>query len=358
MKKFLPGYIGLTRFHPLLLILLSLALLTKWDCPGKGPGINDTVHVINGFVQATTFNIKFYLPENSALTDEKLEIEVRNRLNSIDLALSVYNNGSDISRFNRFRGAGWCAVSSETASVVLEAQRISDLSGGAFDITIAPLVEIWGFGVSPSGAVPPERYIKKAKNITGYNNLEVRFTPPAFLKKIPGLSINLSAIAQGYTVDSLAIILDKAGITSYMAEIGGEIKAKGRKPDGSPWRIGIAAPVKGRREIQLALELINTAVSTSGDYENYFEKNGKRYTHTINPKTGYPITHNLASVTVLHDSCMRADALATAINVLGPDEGYSLALKENLAVFMIIHNGEKFKEKMTPQFEKISTFRR
>jgi thiamine biosynthesis lipoprotein len=347
-------YSGYDKVKHQLLIALSLLLLINWDCAKHSPEAVGTFNVISGFVQATTFSIKLYLPDDTKLTREELEVKIRNRLREIDYMMSVYNNDSEISRFNRSRKNGWFGVSPETAYVFDESLKISRLSDGAFDITIAPLVNLWGFGSSgTANSLPDMANIEKAKKITGYKNLEVRLYPPALSKKIPELYCTLSAVAQGYSVDDISLLLDKNGISSYMVEIGGEIKAKGMKPDRTPWRIGIAAPRKGQKKIQLAINLNNKAVSTSGDYQNYFEKNGKRYSHTIDPKTGYPITHGLTSVTVINGSCIYADAMATAIDVLGPVEGYNLAIKENLAVYMITHSGDKLETKMTPGFKAL-----
>ncbi len=335
-------------------VFLALMLLPGLVCSRNAPETAGTYSVIDGYATGTSYGIKLFLPDDAKISRDELNARIRNRLREIEYMMSIFINDSEISRFNRYQGTGWFGVSAETAYVADESLKISRLSGGAFDITIAPLINIWGFG--PSGdrkSVPDPALIAKARRMTGFENIAVRLSPPALSKKMPGLICSLSAIAQGYASDDIGLLLDRLGVSSYMVEIGGEIKARGRKPGGSPWRIGIAAPEKGQNNIQLALELDNKSVSTSGDYQNYFEKNGKRYSHTIDPKTGYPITHGLASVTVVHESCMHADAMATAINVLGPDEGYNLAVKENLPVYLIIHDGGKFKEKMTPQFEKL-----
>lgn len=336
------------------LILLAVITLTVWDCAKSSPKTSNALTVISGYATGSSYGIKLFLPVGTKLTQKELEARIRNRLREIEYMMSVFINDSEISRFNRYQGTGWFSVSGETAYVADESLKVSRLSGGAFDITIAPLLNIWGFGITvPVNSLPVPALIAKMKKITGFNNLGVRLSPPALSKKMPGLCCSFSAVAQGYAVDDIALLLDKTGISSYMVEIGGEIKAKGRKPDDSLWRIGVAAPEKDQKKIQLALPLDNTAVSTSGDYQNYFEKNGRRYSHTIDPKTGYPITHSLASVTVIHPSCMHADAMATAIDVLGPDKGYDLALKEKLPVYLIIHDSGKFKEKMTPEFEAI-----
>jgi thiamine biosynthesis lipoprotein len=164
--------------------------------------------------------------------------------------------------------------------------------------------------------------------------------------------VDLSAIAKGFAVDEIARLLDERQIPSYLVEIGGELRARGSKPDGSPWKVAIERPLPGERSIQAVMALHDNAIATSGDYRNYVEKGGKRYSHTINPRTGRPITHGLASVSIIASSAMRADALATAIMVMGPEEGYRLALREGLAAQLIIRTEGRFQAQATPQFER------
>ena len=166
--------------------------------------------------------------------------------------------------------------------------------------------------------------------------------------------VDLSAIAKGFAVDEIARLLDGRHIQSYLVEIGGELRARGSKADGSPWKVAIEQPKPGERSVQNIVVLRNLAIATSGDYRNYVEEDGKRYSHTINPRTGRPIAHGLASVTVIADSAMGADALATAIMVMGPEEGYQLAVDEALAVQLIVRSGDQFRVLATPRFEGYS----
>jgi len=175
--------------------------------------------------------------------------------------------------------------------------------------------------------------------------------PPSIKKDIPGLYCDLSAIAKGFGVDKAAEYLESKNYKNYIVEIGGEVRTGGMKHNRF-WRVGIASP-NGGSSIEKVIELKDASMATSGDYHNYFEKNGIRYSHTIDPAAGRPITHKLASVSVLHKFCCTADAYATAINVMGPEKGYEWAVKENLPVLLIIHDrGNRFVEKMTPQFKK------
>jgi thiamine biosynthesis lipoprotein len=235
--------------------------------------------------------------------------------------------------------------------VVREALRISEASGGAFDVTVGPLVNLWGFGPEDRPRrVPDERAIEERRAAVGYRKLAVRMSPPAVKKDAPELSCDLSALAKGYGVDTVAEYLDACGMRNYMVEVGGEVRAKGKNGQGIPWRIGVERP-GGPGGLLKVIRISGHALATSGDYRNYFEEDGVRYSHTIDPRTGRPIAHALGSVTVIHRSCMVADGMATAINVLGPQAGYDLAVRQKLPVLMVVREGDGFTETMTPWFE-------
>jgi thiamine biosynthesis lipoprotein len=238
-------------------------------------------------------------------------------------------------------------------TVIRSGLEISRKSGGAFDLTIGPLVNLWGFGPdNPDARIPSEEKIRTEKRRTGYAHLKIRSNPPALKKNRADIYCDLAAIAKGYAVDRLSGLLEGQRLDNFLVEIGGEIRTKGKNRKNRPWKIGIASP-DDPQGIHGVVDVSNSAMATSGDYRNYFEKDGIRYSHTIDPSTGYPIRHNLASVTVIAGSCMVADAMATAINVLGPEKGFDLALRENLAVYMIIRENNGFLDKQTPQFSAI-----
>lgn len=336
------------------LVIIAALLTISWECKKGCKDSTSSLYTFSGFAMGTTYSIKIFLPREENPAGRRLEQKVKEALDKIEARMSVMNSESEIARFNRFRKTEWFPVSKETAFLVKKSIEISELTGGAFDITIGPLVNIWGFG---SGAnvhtLPHKEVVEKTRKTIGYKNLEARISPPALRKRIPELCCTLAAIAKGYGVDSVAELLEKNGIIDFIVEIGGEVKASGAKPGGRPWRIGIAAPSKGQQKIQLALNLSNNSVATSGDYQNYFEKNGVRYSHTIDPRTGFPVSLGLASVTVVHGSCMYADAMATAINVMGPVDGFNLAEKRGLAVYLIERRNGKLEERMTPEFRAI-----
>ncbi len=285
---------------------------------------------------------------------EGLHADIKGILQRINDRMSTYQDDSELSRFNREQRTDWFSVSAETVLVVQEALRVSRLTDGAFDVTVGPLVNLWSFGSGPrTQNVPAESAIRAALQSVGHHRIQTRTSPPAIKKARPDMQVDLSAIAKGYAVDQVAERLASAGITNYLVEIGGELRVQGRKAPETPWAVGIEQPTPGQRAVKRVVHLENQALATSGDYRNYFEQNGKRYSHTINPRTGKPITHTLASVSVLHPSCMRADALATGFMVLGPEAAYDLAVREDVAAYFIIRSPEGFQEKSTPALRNI-----
>lgn len=307
---------------------------------------------ITGRTMGTTHSIKIAkLP--SSHTVEQIKTEIDRRLEVVNNLMSTYRPKSELSRFNRSKNTDWFPVSKDTATVIREAQRISQLSGGAFDVTVGPLVNLWSFGPDKRPKNTPSAVeIQQAKQRTGSDKIAVRDNPVALRKSQPDAEIDLSAIAKGFGVDKVAAYLDELNIAGYMVEIGGEIRCKGTRIDGSGWKIGIQSPGENQSTPYKVIELKTAAMATSGDYRNYFEQDGKRYSHTIDPRTGHPVEHGLASVTVIAETCMTADALATTIMVLGPNAGYDFALKHNLAVLLLIPKGDGFRERATPEFQQ------
>lgn len=300
----------------------------------------------------TAYTVK--VPPQSDQGRKEIKTRIDAALERLNQQMSTYIADSEISLFNQSKATDWMAVSNSTAEVVATAQKVSEISEGAFDITVGPLVNLWGFGPDqrPTRA-PDDATIAAIRARIGHTLLDVRSEPPALRKTNPELYVDLSGIAKGYGVDIVAGVLEKLGISDYLVEIGGELRASGRKPSGEPWRIGIERPQAGARSVQRVIELRDTALATSGDYRNFFEQDGKRYSHTIDPATGRPIEHNLASVTVVDDSTMFADAMATAMMVLGSEAGYRLAEQEELAVLFLIKAEAGFEEKASSRFQAL-----
>lgn len=308
-----------------------------------------------GTTMGTTYSIKVVHDRQLAaqLSQDSLANGIEHCLVQVNQRMSTYQEDSEISRFNRYRGSDWFPVSDALMQVLTTAITISKKSHGAFDITVGPLVNLWGFGPEYRPTlIPTEAEIQERKAQVGYDKLSIQQNPPAVKKSFPALYCDLSAIAKGFGVDQVASYLDSLAVENYMVEIGGEITVKGRNHHGKLWQIGIATPDTSFA-INKVIGLTNVSVATSGDYRNYFEFNDRRYSHTIDPATGRPITHKLASVTIIQPNCMLADAWATAIDVLGPEKGYALARSEELPALLIVREVSQFVEKMTPEFEKI-----
>ena len=309
-------------------------------------------YVLRGSTMGTSYNIKIVVPADANVDAGRLHAEIKALLKRVNNIASTYIKDSELSQFNRAAANEWVAVSPDLVNLIRVSSKVSSLSQGAFDVTVGPLVNLWGFGPEQlPGDVPAEKDVLQRKGLVGWQNIAVREKPPALLKKIDGVYCDLSAIAKGWGVDMTAEFIEEKGFKDYLVEIGGEIRAKGVNAKGAEWKIGISSP-KANDEIERVIKISDIGVATSGDYRNYFEKNGVRYSHTIDPRTGAPIQHGLASVTVIHPSCMMADAFATAIDVLGPEDGLKLAKQQNLTVFMIIKTKNGFIEKMTPSFKE------
>ncbi len=305
-----------------------------------------------GSTMGTSYSVRWVAKDDRQVAG--IQQAVEERLALINQQMSTYIPDSEVSRFNALR-SGEMPVSAELANLIQRSQSLSQQTGGAFDITVGPLVNLWGFG--PEGRVvsaPSSDRIESLRTRVGYQKLGVSQNPP-LLTKATNLQVDLSAIAKGYAVDQLASLLVANGIKNYLVEIGGELKLSGSKPNGESWRIAIETPLTTERAAQQVLPISNIAMATSGDYRNYFEENGVRYSHTINPLTGAPINHALVSVTVLHSSCADADALATALMVMGDKEGVEFAERHDMAAYFLIkaQEGAQFESYATAKFDAL-----
>lgn len=305
---------------------------------------------ISGGIFGTQYHINVVLTDDRE-TLEDLSQGIAQTLESVDAAMSTWREDSELSQFNQLPDqSAWVPVSAELFEVLEVAQTVADQSGGAFDITIGPVVNLWGFGPEARPEqVPEDGELRKRLLQTGFRFLELDAERQAIRAERPQY-LDLSGIAKGYGVDAVARYLEQQGVTRYLVEIGGEVRVNGRKPDGSAWRLAVEQPVEQARQVSRVIAMDRNGMATSGDYRNYYESNGKRYSHTIDPATGRPVGHRLASVTVIANSSMMADAWATAFTVIGYEEGYRLALQKNMAVYFIVREGEGFKTYHTPAF--------
>lgn len=333
---------------------LSLILILVFLLSGcaKQNGLEKYPFNYSGPTMGTSFSIKAtHLPKG--VRAREIEYLIKKRLAEINQHMSTYIKDSELSLINSSQSTGSQFISPELYTVISAAEEVSRLSGGAFDITVGPLVNLWGFGPEKIGyQAPADKDIHQALSQVGYDNIILTGRLVTLSKRLPGLSIDLSALAKGYAVDEVAKLLEEQGVTNYMVEIGGELYLKGSNLQGKNWRIAIEKPNTEKRELQKVLSITDIAMATSGDYRNFFEQDGQYFSHTIDPRTGYPVTHKLASVTVLSDTTMKADAWATALMVLGPDEGFNIAEQQELAVLFIIKTKQGFKERATTLFSE------
>lgn len=300
----------------------------------------------------TSYHIKI-IDENIEDT-EQLQRDVDTLLLTINQLFSTYIPDSEVSNFNRHNKTEPVEVSAEFVKVTKEALAISQSTAGAYDITVGPLVNLWGFGPDFSeGDIPSDVDVQLALSAIGYQHLVLDDAARTLKKTKPSLYVDFSSIAKGYGVDQVSKLLDRKGYRHYMVEIGGEMRLSGRNSQGGQWRIAVEKPDSSTRAIQRVINISDTAIATSGDYRNFFVKDGLRYSHTLDPITGRPVKHTLASVTVLASSSMTADAWATALMVLGHKKGYDLAMENDLAVLFLVNDGDSVKEVMTPYFQHI-----
>lgn len=303
----------------------------------------------------TTFEVKVVASPLPQQRQQAVREAIRAQLQDVDGKMSTYREASEISRLNRSRETIPRPLSRETFTVLEEAQRISRVTGGAFDVTVGPLVNAWGFGPAPhSASLPTATEIEQLKLRSGWAKIELNARDSTILKLEPALYLDLSAIAKGYAVDRLSEVLAEMNLTRHMVELGGEVRTSGRNAGGNAWRIAIEKPVSGGRAFQRILPLENLALATSGDYRNFRRAEDGHLSHTIDPRTGRPVRHELASVSVVDASCMRADGYATALMVLGEDEGHRLAAAQDLAALFLVRTGEgSLRERETPAFRRL-----
>jgi thiamine biosynthesis lipoprotein len=300
----------------------------------------------------TSYTVKYLLAEGSPTASE-LEPVVAGLLEQVNDQMSTYRPESELSRFNRQESTDWFGVSAELAGVVAAALEVSRSTGGAFDVTVGPLVNLWGFGPGPrTYRLPPAEEVQAVLAEVGFGKLQVRSDPPALRKSRPALYVDLSALAKGHGVDRVAELLESRGIDDYMVEIGGEIRARGVNVRGVPWRIAVEKPTPAGRAPYGVLSLRDVGVATSGDYRNFFEVEGRRFSHTIDPLSGYPVDNPPASVTVLHPSAMYADAYATALMVMGEGGGMDLANELGLAAMFIARADSGLEDRRSTSFDQ------
>ena len=315
-----------------------------------------------GRTMGTTYSIKCWRA-GPPTDSQALQSDIDKLLEKINTQMSTYLPDSELSRFNASPADRWFDVSPTTAYVTERALHYHRITNGCSDVTVGPLVRLWDFGPdkktqdSPLDA-PSDTLLARTQAKTGGQYLEVRLDPPALRKRKAGLEVDLSSIAKGYAVDRVTELLIAAGFTHFMVEIGGEVRAGGTRVDGKPWRIGVEAPAPQRRTLHLVVPLDNQALATSGDYRNFRVFAGEKVSHIIDPKTGRPLPYRGWSVTLLTPTCLEADALATALLVMGEDRGYDWCVEHDIAALFVIRDGGEIVEQTTPGFPDLERLSR
>lgn len=325
-------------------VILALLVLAGCKSPPPEPIVFD------GLTMGTTYTVKVTPP--LAVDRAQLARDIAALLDGVDARMSTYKPDSELSRINADPTPDPVALSREMADILAAALEISRISDGAFDITVGPLVNLWGFG--PGGRprkVPDDAALAAARTRIGWQRLELDPAVPSLRRAAQDMALDLSGIAQGFGADLVARHLEWAGVHDFMVDVSGEIVARGRNPGGKPWHIGIERPVSQKGVVERIILLRNTAMATSGDYRNYFEEGGVRFSHLIDPATGRPITHRLASVSVLGPDPTHVDGLATALMILGPERGWEVAMREKVPALFIMRTDTGFEDRWTPYLE-------
>lgn len=320
--------------------------------PACAPGADRRLAVFSGPTMAGTYSVKIARPGTlSAAARAALDGELFAAVDGVDRAMSTYRPDSELSRLNRHGPDAPFEVSTALAEVLATARGVSRASGGAFDVTIGPLVNAWGFGPDHRGALPSADELAALRERVDWRSLALEPGTRSVRKARPDAYADLSGIAQGFGADRIAAALEARGFGDYLVEVSGEVRARGTNPDGQPWRIGIERPDAAERTPHLVVPLGDGALATSGDYRNWFERDGRRYSHEIDPASGAPVTHRLASVSVVHPHAAAADAWATGLFVLGPDEGMRVAEREGLPAYFLVRAPDGgFTERLTSAF--------
>jgi len=314
-------------------------------------GNGDSMESFGGPTMGSTYSIK-YVRRAGLPAAADVRVEVEKILADIDRQLSTYRSDSDIERFNDLPANRCQKMPASILKLIRVGEQLSEQSEGSYDLTVEPLLNLWGFG--PQGReekVPAEQALAQARQRVGYQHLRIEGDQ---LCKDAAVEVDFNSIAAGYAVDTIAARLEALGIHDYLAEATGELKAAGKKLAGSPWRIALEEPRDDQQVAERIVAVDGFGLSTSGDYRNYFEQGGRRYSHTFDARTGAPVSNTLASVTVIHPSALMADGLSTLLLILGPERGWDYAEKHDIGAFFVIRADTGFVTRTSHAFERVT----
>ncbi|CAI8757026.1 FAD:protein FMN transferase [Pseudomonas sp. IT-P74] len=314
-------------------------------------GSGDTLETFGGPTMGSTYSIKYVRHAGLPAPDE-VRVQVEQILADIDRQMSTYRSDSDIERFNALPANGCQVMPASILELVRVGEQLSVQSDGSYDLTVEPLLNLWGFGPQArEEKVPTTEALAEARKRVGHQHLRIEGDR---LCKDAAVEVDFNSVAAGYAVDAIAARLEAMGVRDYLAEVTGELKASGKKADGSPWRIALEEPRDDRQVAERVIVVDGYGLSTSGDYRNYFEQDGQRFSHTFDARTGAPVSHRLASVTVIHPSALMADGLSTLLLILGPARGWDYAEEHDIGAFFVIRADTGFVTRSSHAFERLS----
>jgi len=336
-----------------LVVLVTLAVRQLWCA------LPERV-ALSGQSMGTTWSVVLGAAGRDRSATSRARAAIEAELAAVNARMSTWDPDSELSRFNRHASGDAFPMSSDTIAVLELSQQVSEQSQGAFDVTVAPLVAAWGFGAGARvpGAQPDAAELAGLRERVGYHLLEIDAAAGTARKRRADLECDLSAIAKGFAVDQVARALTEQGWSDFLVEVGGEVRAHGVRPGGGPWRVGIERPDPSGRVVQGVVALADAAMATSGDYRSFYEAQGERRSHIVDPRSGRPVSHPLASVSVISSDAVLADAWATALSVLGPAEGLRVAEERRLSAYFITRVAEdRFEMTATSRFPELEAQR-
>jgi thiamine biosynthesis lipoprotein len=323
--------------------MVGAASLALAACAAQPPVAGETL--ISGETMGSAWTVKLAGPLPASA--EVLQAGAQARFDAVNLALSTYRADSALSRFNADSSGQWVDIDPELGAVLAYALSLGEESGGAYDVTVGPLVNLWGFGPDPAkNQVPAAAAIEAARALVGWRGVEVDLAHHRARKR-PGMRVDLSSLGKGRGVDRVAEYLDSQGVTNYLIDLSGKLRARGRNAHGTSWRVAVERPAADVTSATPAIEpaivaLQDESIATAGDYRRFFESGGRHYSHIIDPRTGFPVNHATVSATAMTPGCMEADALATVMMVMPPTEALTLAERLHLRTLLIGHAGGSY----------------
>jgi FAD:protein FMN transferase len=305
---------------------------------------------LGGPTMGARWSVTIAQAEISVEEHERLQRLTQAALTGIERLLSTWDPASELSRFNAMASTDIFPVAPETFEAFRLAASLSAETGGAFDPTVAPLIDAWGFGSKRDVPVPDDRTVERLRADVGMALVELDSAGAWVRKRKPGVRCNFSAFVPGWAADRIAADLVLRGYTNFLVDVGGEIVARGLNQERQPWQVAIERPEREDRIVERVVSLTNRALSTSGDYRNFREVAGRRLPHILDPRTGRPVDHTLASASVITDTAARADAMSTAMMVLGPDSAMAFARERKIGVLLLVRTAGGFEERQSPEF--------